>query len=88
MGRKGKKTTTGSIEAQCGPLVTGRSSAAALQKFSSVRLLPVLSVLSFCSHTVWAFTVKSAADLKKILHTEVASKDRRVLLGEADGLLC
>lgn len=68
-----KKKTRGFIEAQCGPLVTGRGSADALQRFSSLSLLPG-AVLSFCSHTVWAFTVKSAADLRRIQHTEVASK--------------
>lgn len=75
-----KKKTRGFIEAQCGPLVTGRGSAEALKRFSCS------AVLSFCSHTVWAFTVKSAADLRKILHTEVASKRCRVLFREADGL--
>ena len=34
------------------------------------------------------FTVKSAADLRKILHTEVASKGCRAPFGEADGLPC
>ena len=81
---EGKKTkkTRGFIEAQCGPLVIGRGSAEALQRFSCS------AVLSFCSHTVWAFTVESAADLRKILHTEVASKSCRVLFREADGLPC
>ncbi len=82
-----RKKTGGFIEAQCGPLVTGRCSADALQRFSSLSLLPS-AVLSFCSHTVWAFTVKSAADLRGILHTEVASKGCRALFGEADGLPC
>lgn len=73
-------------EAQRGPLVVGRGSADALQRFSSIRP-QFRSVLSFCSHSVWAFTVKSAADLEKILHTEVLSKSYRILFGEADGLL-
>lgn len=75
------------LKLQCGPLVTGRCSADALQRFSSLSLLPS-AVLSFCSHTLWAFTVKSAADLRGILHTEVASKGCRALFGEADGLPC
>lgn len=79
--KKKKKTTT---EAQCGPLVTGSASADALQWFSSHSLLPS-AVLSLYSYTVWVFTVKSTADLRKILHTEVAFKGSRVLFGEADG---
>lgn len=59
--RKKKKTTT---EAQCGPLVTGSASADALQWFSSHSLLPS-AVLSLYSYTVWVFTVKSTADLRK-----------------------
>lgn len=58
-------------EAQCGPLVTDKASADALQGFSFLSLLPS-AVLSLCSHTVWVFTVKSTAELRKILHDEVA----------------
>lgn len=60
MGRK--KNKGGFIEAQCGPLVTGRGSVAALQRFSSFPC----AVLSFCSHTVWALTVESAADFEMV----------------------
>lgn len=80
--KKNKTTTT--TAAQCGPLVTGNASADALQWFFLHSLLPS-AVLSLCSHTVWVFTVKSTADLKKILHTEVAFKGRRVLVGKTDG---
>lgn len=62
------------IEAQCGPLVMGRGSAYALQRFSTCSL-------SFCAHTVWASTVKSAADLKE----DAAQRD---VFGKADGLPC
>lgn len=68
MGRGGYK-----IEAQCGPLVKDEVSADALQRFSSLTLL-CSAALSLCLHTVWVFTVKSAADLRKILHTGVAFK--------------
>lgn len=55
----GKEKKQGFIEAQCGPLVTSRGSAGALQRFfffffCSFSLL-LSAVLSFCSHTVWAF---------------------------------
>ena len=63
-----------------------RRRCGALQRLSSTSLQP-WSLLSFCSHSVWAFTVKSAADLEKILLTEVPSKSYRILFGEADGLL-
>ncbi len=70
-----KKKTREFIEAQCGPLVTDKGSTGALQRFFFWLPQPAASaVLSFCSHTVWAFTVKSAAHLRKMLHTEVASK--------------
>lgn len=51
--------------------------------------LPLACCPLQCSHsfqTVWAWTVKYAPDLKKILYTEVASKGCRHLFVEADGL--
>lgn len=62
----------GHPEAQCGPLVIARGNADSLQFFFFFHLSLLLPtcVLSFCSHTVWVFTVKSAADLRKILHNK------------------
>lgn len=60
----------GHPEAQCGPLVIARGNADSLQFFFHLSLLLPTCVLSFCSHTVWVFTVKSAADLRKILHNK------------------
>lgn len=70
-GNRGELGGGGHPEAQCGPLVIARGNADSLQFFflHLLLLLPTC-VLSFCSHTVWVFTVKSAADLRKILHNK------------------
>lgn len=83
----------GFIEAQCGPLVTSRGSAGALQRFFFLFFFAPSACCSvLCCPSVHTqsglFTVKSAADLRKILHTEVASKGCRAPFGEADGLPC
>lgn len=71
MGRKKKEKTRGFIEAQCGPLVTGRGSAYTLQRFFSLlACCPVLcchsvhtqSGLEICSLSVCMIFLKSAAE--------------------------